>query len=209
MLELTARYDQLRGQRDLAGRKLAAAKTQAQEAVEAWTDAEEVKAFFIAAGSRAQQQIKDQIEDWATLALQSTFDRPYKLVLSFGERRGQPECDLGVVEGDGEPFDPTKEQGGGLADVLSLALRTILWAMGSPQTSPFFGWDEPGTNVSLGFQPTYSQVIHEISEELHIQFLIVTHESRLAMAADKIFVVEKVDGVSGVGEGTAEALERI
>lgn len=148
-------------------------------------------------GGETQQQLHYHISDITSLALESVFENPYKLVLDFVERRGKIECDL-LFERDGNIMKPLKSSGFGQSDITSLALRIACWSMKAPRTRSTIIIDEPFRNLSKRYHEPASQMIKEISDKLGIQFIISTHTPALAAYADREFNVKLVKGVSHV-----------
>jgi len=148
-------------------------------------------------GGETQQQLHYHISDITSLALESVFENPYKLILDFVERRGKVECDL-LFERDGNIMKPLKSSGFGQSDITSLALRIACWSMKSPRTRPTIIIDEPFRNLSKKYHEPASQMVKEISDKLGIQFIISTHTPALAAYADKQLDVKLIKGVSYV-----------
>lgn len=137
-------------------------------------------------GGETQQQLQYHISDITSLALESVFKNPYKLVMNFEERRGKIECDL-LFERDGDVFKPKDASGFGQMDIASLALRLAAWSMQTPRTRPTIIIDEPFKNLSEKFHEPASQMVKELSDKLGIQFIMSTHIPVLSAYADKIF----------------------
>lgn len=148
-------------------------------------------------GLETQQQLKVHISDITSLALESVFDEPYKLVLDFVERRDKTECDI-LFEENGHYVDPLTAAGGGVVDLAAFALRIASWAMRSPRTRNTIILDEPFKHLSKDLHERASQMIATLSKQLHIQFIIITHEPTLGMYADKVFEVKQRNRVSRV-----------
>lgn len=148
-------------------------------------------------GGETQQQLHYHISDITSLALESVFENPYKLVLDFVERRGKVECDL-LFERDGETVKPKRASGFGVLDIASLALRIACWSMKAPRTRPTIILDEPFRNLSEKYHEAASEMIKEISDKLGIQFIISTHTPALASYADKVFTVSIKNKISKI-----------
>lgn len=158
---------------------------------------EQVREIIRVVGISTQQQLQFHISDIASLAMESIFPEPYKLLLKFVERRNKTECDI-VFERNEEEFFPMDASGGGTVDVASFALRIASWSMSLHKTRNTIILDEPLRFLSAEYQENASEMIKEISKKLGIQFIIVTHESALALNADKTFEVKIRNGVSKV-----------
>ena len=148
-------------------------------------------------GLKTQQQLSFHISDIASLALDAVFDDPYELLAEFVQRRNKTECDLFFVR-DNERMDPLSASGGGAVDVAAFALRIASWSMQRPKSRSTIILDEPMRFLSVDHQEKASAMIKQISERLGIQFIIITHEPTLALAADKVFEIHIKKGVTTV-----------
>lgn len=149
-------------------------------------------------GLQTQKQLEYHISDIASMALESVFEKPYKLVLSFEKRRNKTECDI-LFEKDDERFDPMMEAGGGTADVAAFALRIASWSMSNPKLNNVIILDEPFRFINGRIaQEKASEMVKKISEKLGIQFIIVTNKDEFTAFGDKIFEVKKLRKISKV-----------
>jgi len=152
-----------------------------------------------------QIRVKERIEGLVTLAIRSVFDRDYHFILNIEIKRNKSEIQLLVQEGGKEPYVPKDDQGGGILDVISYALRVVLWSLENPRSRPLFILDEPmkWTGVLI---TRAGRMIKEISEKLGIQVLMVTHDPELMEVGDRVWRVEFADGRSVVTEERRELL---
>lgn len=150
-------------------------------------------------GLETQQQLIYHISDVTSIALESVFDEPYKLILDFVERRGKTECDI-LFERNGVRIDPMTASGGGVVDLAAFALRIASWSMKIPVTRSIIVLDEPFKHLSKDMHDKASEMIKMLSDKLGIQFIIVTHSNELGMYADKTFMVTQRKGISKVTE---------
>lgn len=148
-------------------------------------------------GLKTQEQLQYHISDITSMALEAVFDNPYELVVEFVQRRNKTECDL-IFERDGSRVDPKGASGVGAIDIASFALRIASWSMQSPKKRNVIILDEPFRYLSTNYQERASQMLTELSQQLNLQFIIITHEDELAEHADKVFNVRLRKGVSHV-----------
>jgi DNA repair exonuclease SbcCD ATPase subunit len=148
-------------------------------------------------GLKTQQNLQFHISDISTMALDSVFDRSYLLSAEFVERRGRTECDLLLKTEDME-LDPLSASGGGVVDVVSFALRVAAYSLQRPKVRPVLLLDEPFTHLSAQLFPKACNLLKQISEELGIQLIIITHEEALMDCADKVFQISLRKGVSRI-----------
>lgn len=143
-----------------------------------------VKARFvlIEAGKVIQERFKTRVENLVNIAIRSVFDRPFRFVLEFEQRKNKLECHP-YVEENGSKYVPKDEMGGGILPVISFALRVVLWSLQRPRSRNVILLDEPmGGTGSLIRRA--SQMIKEISSRLKIQIIMPTHSEELIEIAD-------------------------
>ncbi len=131
------------------------------------------------------------IEELVTASLQAVFpERAYSFELRPDEKRNQVELQLLIKEGTLE-LDPVDEMGGSVVDVVSLALRVVLWSRAKNRTDPVMILDEPARMVARAHIGNLALMLKTLSERLGIQFIIVTHVEELAYNANRSFLVTK------------------
>jgi DNA repair exonuclease SbcCD ATPase subunit len=155
-----------------------------------------VRALFQSAAEATQKQLEFHISGLVSSALSAVWDNPYEFVLEFVQKRGKTEAEL-WIERDGERMKPLDAAGGGVVDIISLALRMAFWSL-TKTSRPLLLLDEPLKQLSADKQSKASDMLKSISEKLGIQILMVTHEKALLDAVDKQFEVKLVNGISEV-----------
>jgi DNA repair exonuclease SbcCD ATPase subunit len=138
-----------------------------------------------------QKRFKEKVETLVTMAIRSVFDRPFQFFLEFERKRNKMECRPEIkelVKGKLRTFDPEEDMGGGIIDIISFALRVVLWSLEIPRSRNVICLDEPMKN--LGKLVTLAgQVLKEISHKLDFQLIVVTHEDELIEIADRAYHV--------------------
>ncbi|WP_287585485.1 hypothetical protein, partial [Candidatus Borrarchaeum sp.] len=150
-------------------------------------------------GILAQQEFEDVVETLVTQALRFVFGDNHSFVIESEISHNQPEVHL-FIDIDGERFSPKDDElSGGQADVVSFALRVVLWAIQYERTRATLVFDEPFRCLH-GLQNIESvkEMIRYLSETLDLQFIIITQEGELSKIADASFVVVKERGISRV-----------
>jgi energy-coupling factor transporter ATP-binding protein EcfA2 len=107
------------------------------------------------------------------------FDEPYEFHIEFRRLRGKTEAHLQFLR-DGKVVDPLTASGGGVVDVAAFALRVACLCLRRPQLRKLLVLDEPFKNVSSGYVPQVRRLVESLSKDLHVQFLIVTHDEALS-----------------------------
>lgn len=144
-----------------------------------------------------QKAIVDACCGLGTLMLQNIYGEEYKLDLRFESKRNKSEANLVVSKGDLE-LSLDDETGGGIVDIVALAMRLALWSLMEPRTDPVFIMDEPAKFVSKDKLPLLGEMLRELCSKLGIQIIMVSHEDQLVEVADKSYRVSMLNGVSEV-----------
>jgi hypothetical protein len=144
-----------------------------------------------------QKKFTGYVEQLVTHVIQQIYERDIKFIVNFEMRRGKFECDLLVAEGNNEPYQPENETGGGLLDIISLALRIVMWSLKLPRSRKLLLLDEPFRNL-LGDDDQVARralvVLNELSKKLEMQMIMNTHFTSIADLADKSWII-KHDGI--------------
>jgi len=150
-----------------------------------------IKARFILAevAKLTQTKFTSYVEQLVTMAIKSIFDRPFQFKVDFDLKRNKSECFLRIQEGeDEEPFVPSQELGGGILDIISFALRIVLWSLQNPRSSNTILLDEPFHFLGQ-LSDKAGSFVREISKKMNLQFIIVTHDENLTPIADRVWKV--------------------
>ena len=196
LAEVTSLIDRQIGQRDSLRRDVLANQglvEQAQKKNENLTKALEIIQVVAKA---AQSELEIHVGEMVSLALDTVFPEPYKMILSFELRRNRSEADLLLEDEEGNRISPMDSVGGGVVDVAAFALRVALWSLKRPHARATIVLDEPMRFLSADLQSRASLLLQEISKKLGIQFIIISHEENLFEAADKVFRFSKKKEVS-------------
>ncbi|ETR66913.1 MAG: chromosome segregation ATPase [Candidatus Magnetoglobus multicellularis str. Araruama] len=118
--------------------------------------------------------------------------------IDFISKRNKTECEIYLLDDDGNRVNPLDDNGGGLSDIVSFSLRMASWAISS--TDNLIVLDEPFKFLSKELRPLAGNLLKELSNKLNLQVIMVTHDQEMIDIADKIFVVKKVKGISEVEE---------
>jgi DNA repair exonuclease SbcCD ATPase subunit len=146
-------------------------------------------------GVLAQTEFQEVIEQLVTEALQFLFGKSYEFKLENKISRNQPETYMYVVI-DGQPNSLKDELGGGVLDVVSVALRIVCWALNIENTEPILIFDEPLKFVSKDHMDALGEMLRSLSQLLKLQLIMVSHELGLIAIADRAYTVRMKQGVS-------------
>lgn len=146
----------------------------------------------------ARQQAKNRIEEIVTSALSVVFAKDYRFRLSLEVRANRPEVDY-WLESDGvitQLKPPDYDRGGGVADVVSLALRLAVAEL-SAVKGPIL-LDESAKHVSSEYSANVAYFLKEYSQKFGRQIILITHNPVLAEIGDISLSVSQREGKSYV-----------
>lgn len=182
MSELRAKYNMLQGELNLVSTQIKE-KTERRKGLSREQKVLETSKWVVTEASRISQELfTETVESLVTIAIQSVFDRPFEFKLITERKRGKIEQKPIILEGENE-YIPKDEMGGGIIDIISFAFRVVLWSLEKPRRRNLLVLDEPfkftGSLITRA-----GQMVKELSSELGIQIILITHEEALKEIAD-------------------------
>lgn len=132
-----------------------------------------------------QAKVVVKIEAIVNKVIQTVFP-DYSFELKYEIKRGKSEAQLKFYKGQNE-VDVMESEGGGTANVCSVALRLAIWSLSSTTNVLFL--DEPDAALSVDLRPRFSEVLHELSNKLNLQVITPSHSVSTQEIADKLFTV--------------------
>lgn len=200
--QLNALYHRQRGEQAKIQERAASLEESIKEIHEQVERLEQVRLLLMEAAKHAREQGRRQVELLVTQGLQFVFgdDLEFKVVVE--EKRDRPEAEFYVCSTYGGDYrvetTPQDARGGGVVDIISLALRlALLHAFRPPVGGPAI-LDEPGKHVSDEYAPQLAQFLKGFSQSLGRQVIMVSHNQHLADSADIAYLVELHQGISKV-----------
>ncbi len=186
--------DRIHFELDDLNKKLSALETERN-------NVEKAQALVQLVAQETQQQLRYELSELATLAMESIFPNPQKIDIEFDLKRGKTECVISFIDPvSGDKINPIDESSGGSVDVAALALQISLWSLQRDKTRNVFILDEPLKFLKGdGLPEKGAAMIKEISEQLGIQVIMVSHSTELIDSADRVFeVTQNKLGVSQI-----------
>ena len=167
----------------------------------------EARTFVIEIAKKTQANFKDVVERLVTLALQSTFDnRKFEFQLQFENKANRTQV-IPVITEEGVEWTAKDDMGGGLIDVVSFALRVVLWALQGEKSRPVFILDEPFKFMDKsGLIEKIGPMLKEFAG-MGLQIIMCTHEPELKMIANASFNI-RFDGQKSIIDGTDNEIEK-
>lgn len=148
------------------------------------------------AAARTQDKIKSRFETIVQSCLDIVFPNEYTFHFDFVPRRGKTEVDIYLTDSEGKKLDPMNSNGGGIVDVISLALRVGALTMSGRDKVLLL--DEPTPHLRGEARERLGEVLNQLSVNLGIQIIMVGDVCGNSVKADKEFTVSKKNGVSSV-----------
>jgi len=193
-------FDQKEGQRILVQKTIKEKQKELRKVTAKLDHAEEARAIIYSVAQKTQETLVLNIETIVTTAIKSVFgEGGYEFKVDFNIKRNRTEADMYFTK-NGFRYNPMSGSGYGVVDVASFALRIVALELSSPNVRKLLIIDEPFKNLSDEFHDLAGQMIREISENLDIQFIIVTHVKGIADNAHKVFNVHRTGKFSNVKE---------
>ncbi|HHW54142.1 MAG: hypothetical protein WBI83_00345 [bacterium] len=202
LADLQALYHRRRGQQEQLLKEEQRLKEQLEQAIAERDLLDQVRVLFQMTSDHAREQARRTIESMVTRALQYVFGADLEFKIRLEEARGRPEAEFYVAStyGGEEVVEnrPQDARGGGVVDVISLALRLVLLQSSRPPIQGPLILDEPAKHVSEEFALNVAEFLKEAARVFDRQVVMVTHNHQLAGIADRAFRVELEAGKSVV-----------
>lgn len=125
-----------------------------------------------------EEQTLVRIEELVSTGLQRVFgDTTYKFNIISRVSRNQIGYSFTISNSENEEgYNILDGRGGGVANIVSLLLRVIVYLMIDPKGLRFIILDEAFNNVSPKYHEPLVTLIQELSNTLNFQILLVTHQ---------------------------------
>ena len=131
----------------------------------------------------ARNQAKIQTENLVTNCLQYIFENNIQFEIEIGELYDRPNAEFYVTSEVDDIVIKTKPElarGGGIVDIISLALRIAFLQIHKPQIEGPLILDEPAKHVSEDYIFNVADFLKKSSEMFQRQIIMVTHNDHLA-----------------------------
>ena len=149
----------------------------------------------------AREQAKFQIESLVTKCLQYVFETDIEFLVEIDEQRGKSSAEFYVVNTIDDMILKTKPElsrGGGVVDIVSLALRIAFLQTHKPKIEGPLILDEPAKHVSDEYIYNVSEFLNQTSELFDRQVIMVTHNNHLASIGTMSYKVDLKGSISQV-----------
>jgi DNA repair exonuclease SbcCD ATPase subunit len=148
-------------------------------------DLEKCLAVLQKMSAKQRDLARARLEGLGTAALQYSMGSNYKMEIEIPPSKKKPQAKVFIVnKSTGAKTDPMEANGGGVVDIVSIALRFVVMQNYVPFIDGPIIMDEPFKMVSKEYIPMLSEFIKNISQDFGRQIIIVTHNEYLAAMAD-------------------------
>jgi DNA repair exonuclease SbcCD ATPase subunit len=183
---IRSKVDQLSMKKQFVVDELASIRKKKENAEKTMEKAVKCLAIAREVAQLTQQQLEQQLSDIVTPAIQAIFGKPYVFKIKYVQKRKKTEAEIYLIDENENEYNPMEDNGGGICDVVALALRLACWKISSPQSAPILFFDEPLKFVSLDYYEDTCEFLIEIIRQLKLQVIMVTHVRAFINAADNI-----------------------
>lgn len=160
---------------------------------------EKVTIIFQMTSEYAREQAKKQIETLVTKCLQYIFESNVEFVIELEELRNKANAEFYVTDTIDDLIIKTKPElsrGGGVVDIISLALRIAFLQIHKPPIEGPLILDEPAKHVSEDYIFNVGIFLKQTSELFNRQIIMVTHNNHLSAISNNTYRVEQVGSSS-------------
>ncbi|WP_409227497.1 P-loop NTPase family protein [Gudongella sp. SC589] len=154
---------------------------------------EHVMILFQKTSEYARSQAKNQIENLVTKCLQYIFESNIEFIIEIEELRNKANAEFYVINDTPDFFlktKPEQSRGGGVVDIVSLALRISFMQTHKPSIEGPLILDEPAKHVSEEYIYNVGEFLRQSSSMFNRQIIMVTHNSHLAALSEDAYRVE-------------------
>lgn len=164
---------------------------------------EQVMILFQKTSHFAREQAKSQIEILVSKCLQYIFESNIDFQIEIDELRNKASAEFYVVNETADFFlktKPEQSRGGGVVDIVSLALRISFMQTHKPTIEGPLILDEPAKHVSEDYIYNVGDFLKQASEMFNRQIIMVTHNSHLSAISENSYRVELIGNISNVSK---------
>lgn len=155
----------------------------------------------------ARNQAKIQIESLVTNCLQYIFESNIEFKIEIEELYGKPNAEFFVITETDNMIIKTKPEqsrGGGVVDIISLALRIAFLQVHKPRIEGPLILDEPAKHVSEDYIFNVADFLKKTSEMFDRQIIMVTHNNHLSSIGTNAYRVSMKGSESHVEKITPD-----
>ncbi len=195
-LELSNKVSEFKGRLWSAKKELETSTKNLEDSKRYLEAANGLKAVIQQVAKETQDKLRLRFEAIVQACLDAVFPSCYTFKMEFISRRGQVEVDM-WLDSEGTRMDPLDSNGGGVVDVMSIALRLCCLTLSTNEKVLLL--DEPFGHLRGEARERLGELLTIISEKLNVQILMVGDVAGNVVRG-KEFKVSKVRDISVVKE---------
>lgn len=153
----------------------------------------------------SRKRLKECIETTVTSALRDIIgDNTIGFKIKYEVSHNKTVADFymtKIIDDETVYLDIMNECGGGIADIVSIAIRIVLLTYHSSTLSKILLLDEACTSISNFSQELLSNLakwLKSVSDRFDIQIILITQKEEFIQHSDKVFVVRNENGSSSI-----------
>lgn len=158
--------------------------------------------ILTAIGEQRQDTTQRSLETLVTQGLRTIFADDLSFHLVPGVRAKTPVVDMVVrsrlADGTAVETDILSARGGGLAAVIGFLLRLVILLLSRSRQDTVLLLDETFAHVSADYLPRLIEFLKDLVAKTGVQIVLVTHDESFQEAADTVYRLQLVDGVTRV-----------
>ncbi|QGT99269.1 hypothetical protein SYNTR_0676 [Candidatus Syntrophocurvum alkaliphilum] len=162
----------------------------------------QVSTIYQLASEYARKKSKNTMESLVSNALTIVFPNDLKFNIELEEKGERTEAYFLVSSTyGGEQIvsnEPQESRGGGIVDIVALALRVSLLETSRPKLEGPLLLDEPAKHVSGEYSKNVAEFLNMVVQNFNRQIIMVTHNQHLSDAGDIAYEVFIENGQSNV-----------
>lgn len=198
--DLEAKLNVQKGRRDIVQKNLDSQLGKIENLKKDETILSQVEILLNMASEYGREQAKIQVESLVSSCLSFIFETDVEFVIELndGKITGADFYVVSNYDGYTVKTQPETSRGGGIVDIISIALRIAMIEIYNPKIEGPLILDEPGKHVSEEYVFNLGEFLRRSSTMFHRQIIMVTHNKYLSEICDKSFLVEQKNSVSKV-----------
>lgn len=164
-----------------------------------------IKLLYDKTSEYSREQAKNQIENLVSRCLSYIFEKEMNFKIDITIKNNNPSAKFFIeeeidIDGEVVPFkyDIVDARGGGVVDIVSLALRISFIMLYEKKLASTIILDEPCKHVSEDYIHNVANFINEISSEYGKQIIMISHNPHLSEIGDINYRITNINNTSKI-----------
>lgn len=167
------------------------AATDGRAAVAGAVTARRAHGLLTAFADSRREVVRAKVESIVAAAVRAVFGGGMDFKLEVSTKRGVVNMEpmVGYRSKSACEWRSVDDVGGGVADVVSFAMRLAVLTRYRPRLRKVLIADEPFKHVSAEYLPGVAEMLRKLCDSTGFQIIVVSHEPEIASAADRLYRV--------------------